>query len=108
MLRNGCWTTIKLKLKHTLPSVQTEMSIPSPPSYYLINHTRKQFAYFDAYTISIFKVLEIALKNYIDWQSSDDVRIDSEVFDSYELIMHLIIDLKYRDLDVDEYESKSE
>jgi len=84
------------------------MSIPLPPSYYLINHTRKEFAYFDAYTLSIFKVLEIALKNYVGWQSSDDVRIDSEAFDSCESIMHLIINLKYRDLDLEEYESKSE
>ena len=76
----------------------------SPPSYYFINHTRKEFAYFDTETLTIFKILEIALKNYVGWTSTDDIRIDSELSDSCELVMHLINNLGYTDLDFQDYE----
>ena len=68
----------------------------SRPSYYLVNHTRKEFHYFENKQ-SIFKVLQESLA-YPGWKETDDLHVESELSDSTALIEHLLNDLEYKDL----------
>ena len=73
----------------------------SPPlilvSYYLVNHTRKEFHYFENQQ-SIFKVLQESLAAYPEWKETDDLHVESELSDSTDLIEHFLNDLEYKDL----------
>jgi hypothetical protein len=62
--------------------------------YYLINHTHKEFCFFDN-TNPIFVVLENALKNNTNWKITDDIRIGSEGTTTNTLLGYLINELKY-------------
>ena len=74
----------------------------SPPAYYLINHTRKEFCFFEN-DISIFVVLDAALKKYTNWEKTDDICIDSDDACSCDLLEELVNDAGYFNLDgVDE------
>jgi len=68
----------------------------SPPSYYLVNHSRKEFHYFENKQ-SIFKVLQESLA-YPGWKDTDDLHVESELSGSTVLIEHLLNDLEYKDL----------
>ena len=71
----------------------------SPTSYYLINHTKKEFCGFNT-DIPVFEMLELALKTYINWKDSDNIRIDSEwSSNSCFLMEHLMNNLNYRDVE---------
>lgn len=73
----------------------------SPPNYYLINHTRREFCYFEI-GISIFNVLDDILKNK-KWEKTDDIRIDSEYAGSVALLEYLVNNVEYKDVDVQDY-----
>ena len=73
----------------------------SPPTYYLINHTRKEFCFFEN-DISIFLVLDATLTKYIHWKTTDDICIDSEDACSCALMEDLVNDGGYLNLDIDE------
>jgi len=66
----------------------------SHPHYYLVNHTQKEFCYFDN-DKPIFIVLENALKNNIGWNLTHDIRIGSEGTSTTIFINYLINDLGY-------------
>jgi hypothetical protein len=67
--------------------------------YYLLNHTRKEFCSFDT-KIPVFELLAMIIKLYPTWNTTDDIKVDSEyTSDSPLLFIHLIKDLKYKDLD---------
>ena len=67
--------------------------------YYLINHTRKEFCNFNT-KIPVFELLSMILNVYPTWNNTDDIKVDSEYSnDSSLLFIHLIKDLKYKDLD---------
>ena len=71
----------------------------SPPSYFLINYTRKEFCFFDQ-ELSIFHILDQALVTNKHWKPTDDVRIQSD--SSVALLEHLTNTLEYTNLDNDE------
>ena len=78
--------------------------IMSPPSYYLVNHTRKEFCFFDN-ELPIFLVLESALQKHTNWKNTDNVRIKSENSGSCIVLEYLTNDMEYKNLDYD-YEGK--
>ena len=73
----------------------------SPPSYYLVNRTRKEFCYFENEE-SIIKILRDAFLEYDTWRYNDDVIIESEDAGYTFLVEHLTTGLGYVDLD-DQY-----
>ena len=70
----------------------------SPPTYYLINKTQKEFCSFDN-RISIFKVMKNTLKLYTNWTKTDNICIDSEDAGSTVLLEYLINSKEYTCLD---------
>jgi hypothetical protein len=69
----------------------------SPPIFYFINHTTKQFCIFDN-TISIMRSIEIAIQKNLNWSFTDEIQINSQLSNYTHLIEYLINDLEYRDL----------
>jgi len=64
--------------------------------YYLINHTRKEFCSFDT-KIPVFELLNMIMKLYPTWNTTDDIKVDSEyTSDSPLLFTHLIKDLDHQ------------
>ena len=72
----------------------------SPPTYYLINHTRKEFCFFD-HDISIFTVLDDTLNTHIHWKNTDNILISSELAGSCALLEHLTNVAEYTGLGID-------
>ena len=70
----------------------------SPPSYYLVNHTRKEFCFFEN-KLSIFVILEVALQKHTNWNNIDNVSIESENSGSCILLEYLTNDMEYTNLD---------
>jgi len=60
----------------------------SEQAYYFINHTRKEFIFFSK-KISIVKALSDAIKTSVGWTEEDDIRIDSEAYNSTSCIEYL-------------------
>lgn len=73
----------------------------SQPTYYLINHTRKEFCYFEN-EIPIFQTLDAILKKYPQWKNTDDITVDSQDACSSDLVEHLVNDAGYTDLEYDD------
>ena len=67
----------------------------SLPSYYLVNHTRKEFHYFDNKQ-SIFKILKESLEAYPEWKETDDLHVESE--DGSTDYIEYLYKLEYKDL----------
>ena len=75
----------------------------SPRSYYLINHTHKEFCYVE-HDMPIFHVLDEIMLKFDHWTKSDDIVIDSQDACSSDLVEYLVNDLGYIDMDYDEDE----
>jgi hypothetical protein len=60
----------------------------SEQAYYFINHTRKEFIFFSKH-ISIVQALDNAIKTSVGWTTQDDIRIDSEAYNSTSCIEYL-------------------
>lgn len=60
----------------------------SEQAYYFINHTRKEFIFFSK-KISIVKALSDAINSSVGWTEEDDIRIDSEAYNSTSCIEYL-------------------
>ena len=73
----------------------TEVTM-SPPSYYLVNRTRKEFCYFENEE-PIFKVLRESFLKY-DWRYTDAIHIESELSDYTRFVEHLSNGLGYIDV----------
>ena len=69
----------------------------SPPSYYLVNKTRKEVLCVNERT-PLFKMLQGVLKEYPAWKETDNIHIDSELSGSTAVMEHYINNLAYRDL----------
>ena len=72
----------------------------SPPSYYFINHTRKEFCSFDN-NKPIFQELTEALHWNIGWTFQDFIHIDKELSNSTVLIEYLMTEKGYKYLDLE-------
>jgi hypothetical protein len=71
----------------------------SPPPYYLVNHSKHEFSYFDNIDKSIFAELERTYTSY-GWSNTDDIRINSEPHpDMLWTYEHLVNDMEYRNVD---------
>jgi hypothetical protein len=70
----------------------------SPPCYYFVNHTRKEFCLFDN-EISISFSMSNAIANNPGWKNTDTICIDSELAGETSLIEFLMNDKGYTDLD---------
>jgi len=70
----------------------------SPPCYYFVNHTRKEFCLFDNY-ISIFFSLDNAITNNPGWKNTDKIIIESELAGATNLLEFMINTEGYTDLD---------
>ena len=70
----------------------------SPPSYYFVNHTRKEFCVFDN-MISIFFSLDNAIANNPGWKNTDKIIIESELAGYTHLVEFMINTQGYTDLD---------
>lgn len=57
-------------------------------AYYFINHTCREFTFFTKH-ISIYKALIEAIKYNKGWSKYDDIRVDSEAFDSTSCLEYL-------------------
>jgi hypothetical protein len=75
------------------------------PTYYLVNHTTKEFCFFEN-DASIFDVLEEAIKK-CKWKKTDHVAIDSEDASHYYLLDYLKNN-NYRMMDEESSEESSE
>ena len=75
----------------------------SPRSYYLINHTHKEFCYVE-HDMPIFHVLDEIMMKFDHWTKSDDIVIDSQDACSSELVEYLVNDLGYMDIDYGDME----
>ena len=75
----------------------------SPPSYYFINNTCREFCYFDNNN-PIFQELTHIVKWNRRWTLEDDIRVESELAGSTFLIEHLVNDLQFTNLDYDSSE----
>lgn len=68
------------------------------PFYYLVNHTRKEFCFFDN-NKSIFLVLETMLNQNNHWnRNDDDIRIGSEGSCSTSLLGFLVNSMGYNEI----------
>jgi hypothetical protein len=70
----------------------------SPATFYLINHTTKEYCIFEN-SISIIKSIETTIKLYENWSLIDDIRVDFQLSNQTDVISHLENNLKFRDLD---------
>ena len=71
----------------------------SPPTYYFVNSTRKEFCTFDD-KLPILEVLTNTVHKY-EWTLQDDIKVESEMSDFTYLIDYLINDKNYVWLDYD-------
>ena len=71
----------------------------SPPIYYLINHTRKEFYCFDC-DIPLNRIIQNAKENG-GWKDSDNYFVDSESSDTAH-IMQTLDDRGYTNMEMDE------
>ena len=71
--------------------------------YYLVNHSRKEFCYFNA-RIPLYEELKRIMETWSAWKTTDTIMIkgqdESHGSDMWD---HLTINLMYRDLDYDEH-----
>jgi hypothetical protein len=70
----------------------------SPPSYYLVNHTRKEFCLFEN-ELPIFLALEIVLDKHKNWRNLDNVLIESDNSGSCIVLEYLTNEMEYKNLD---------
>jgi hypothetical protein len=73
----------------------------SPPSYYLVNKTRKEFLCFDE-SVPLFTILKGVLVDYPAWKETDNIHVDSDLAGSTVVMEHYINVLAYRDLHAEE------
>ena len=73
-------------------------AIMSPPCYYFVNHTRKEFCLFDN-KISVFFSLNNAIENNPGWKNTDNITIESELAGESSLIEFLMNDKGFKDMD---------
>jgi hypothetical protein len=66
-------------------------------SFYLINHSAKEFCTFDN-AIPIITALKRSLRAN-NWQSTDDICVDYEDTNSFNLLNHLVNALVYINMD---------
>ena len=73
-----------------------------PIHYYLVNHTRKEFCYFNA-RVPVYEELKRVMDAWPKWVSTDTIMIkgeeESKAPDIWE---NLTLNLGYKDLDYDE------
>jgi hypothetical protein len=71
--------------------------------YYLVNHTRKEFCYFNA-RAPVYEELKRITEAWPKWKTTDTIMIkgedESKAPDMWE---NLTMNLRYRDLDYDEH-----
>lgn len=79
----------------------------SPPSYYFVNHTRKEFCTFDN-DISIFLSITNAIEQNNGWKNTDNITIESELSGETALVEFMMNTQGYKDLDWYNYESPEE
>lgn len=71
----------------------------SPSPHYLVNHSKREFCYFDNVDKSIFSELERTYADY-GWTNHDDIRVDSEPKSDESWIWeHLVNDMEYKNVD---------
>ena len=86
--------------------METQVGVSmSPPTYYLINHSQKEFCYFEN-DIPIFHILDAILEKYDHWSKNDDIVIDSQDACSSDLVEYLVNDAGYRDMNYDDDEDE--
>ena len=66
------------------------------PTYFLVNHSRKEFWCFDNKN-PLLDILNVAIKNIKDWKLTDEICIDSEC-SCYGKMLHLITDKGYKEI----------
>ena len=69
------------------------------PSYVLLNHTRKEFWFFENKK-SLLQIIEFAIKNINDWEIEDEIFIESECA-CYGLLPRLVMDKGYKQIHLD-------
>ena len=57
----------------------------SPPDYFFINHTRKEFCSFDN-NESIIHSIELAVYKNVGWEITDDIRVESQLDSDTDII----------------------
>jgi hypothetical protein len=71
--------------------------------YYLVNHTHKEFCYFNA-RIPLYEELKRIMGAWPKWASTDTIMIKGEdESKAPDLWDNLTMNLNYRDLDYDEH-----
>ena len=71
----------------------------SPPTYYFVNSTRKEFCSFDDRLPVLQALTQIVHKHA--WVMEDDIKVETELSDSTFLIEYLTNEKEYKDLDQD-------
>jgi hypothetical protein len=64
------------------------------PYYYLLNHTCREFCFFDN-TKPILMIIEIALQKNTRWKSTDDIHIGCECKGNGLLLGYLVNQMEY-------------
>ena len=72
----------------------------SPPSYYFVNHTCKEFCYFDE-NVQIFQELINVVNVNEGWTIYDEIKVDVELYGDTHLIEYLTNELNYKNLNYD-------
>lgn len=75
----------------------------SPPTYYFVNYTCKEFCWFNNKS-PIFQELTHIVKWNHRWTLEDNIHVESELSGSTFLIEHLVNDLQFVNLDYDSSE----
>ena len=87
-----------LKLK----AAACESRVPEKMSaydYFFINHTKKEFCWFDSEE-SIIHNIELAVYKNVGWEMTDDIRVQAQLADDTALLDYLS-ENDYRNADMD-------
>ena len=71
----------------------------SPPEYFFINHTRKEFCSFDN-SESIIHCIELAIYKNVGWEMTHDIRVESQLASDTDVFDYLSAE-NYRNTDID-------
>jgi hypothetical protein len=68
-------------------------------TYYIVNHTTKEYCDGEYYNESIFTTLDKLLEKYSNWKKEHNIRIIPESHSSMEAYESLKYNLEYKNLD---------
>jgi len=73
-----------------------------PIHYYLVNHTKLEFCFFN-HRVPVFEELKRILDKYPTWKSTDAIMVEGEdVAQAPDLWENLSMNLQYKELESDE------